>query len=201
MSGLQQKLSVKTDDQLLFYIDNIGKHTDEAVRLAYKELLDRGIELPENTSTRIAHELELKASQFRDQRKNHWTKNIVQDYDAPEYYSQRAIYVFSILFTVFFASFLLAENFKTAGKPKWPVLVFGFLYIGLNFVIAIFFRVGNAQTYIINAVGALIMCELFWKQYLGQDTKYRAKPVWKPAIIALIIFLPIMLTIIFNTRK
>jgi len=38
MGALREKLSKKTDDELLFYIDIIDKHIDGALRKAYQLL-------------------------------------------------------------------------------------------------------------------------------------------------------------------
>ena len=46
MSALQQLLSRKTDQELLFYVNNPNKHTLEAVRLAIAELQRRDVNLP-----------------------------------------------------------------------------------------------------------------------------------------------------------
>ena len=41
---------------------------------------------------------------------NSWTKNIVTDLDAPQFYSPRAIWGFSVFFTVIFGAVLLTSN-------------------------------------------------------------------------------------------
>jgi len=44
------------------------------------------------------------------------------------------------------------------------------------------------------------MYELFWGQSIGANTRYRAKPIWKPMIIAAAIFIPLIALIIYSYR-
>ena len=73
MSALQQLLSRKTDQELLFYVNNPNKHTLEAVRLAIAELQQRNVYL----STETLDEIEKHFAQIRRKGKyglNHWNK-------------------------------------------------------------------------------------------------------------------------------
>lgn len=197
MSALKQILSKKTDKELLFYINNIDKHTDEAVQLALVELQHRNVELPENTTQNIDQEINERAIKTANDNKNKWTENIVEDINAPEYYSQTAIYIFSILFSVIFGSILLAINCKNAGKKTWPVILFAILYIALFVFVMDYFHLKTFKfNYIINGVGVLIMYELFWNRYLGTATKYRVKSLWGPIIIGAILFILFLVGII-----
>jgi hypothetical protein len=58
MATLKQRLSEKTDKELLFYINNVDKHTEEAVQLALMELRSRSVVLPENIAEIISEEIE-----------------------------------------------------------------------------------------------------------------------------------------------
>lgn len=202
MSALKTKLNNKTDDQLLYYIEHVNKHSEEAVRLAYDILQERNVDLPPNTLERIEEELMLHKNEAKKGAINKWKRNVVDDPEAPEYYSQSAINVFSILFSVFFGSFMLAANCSDAGKKGWPVTLFGFLYTAIAIIVLskIDINIGFIGPYIINGLGVLIMYEMFWKPDIGVDTKYRAKPIWKPLIIAAVIFIPLLYLIIKYTR-
>ncbi|MGY0037529.1 hypothetical protein [Pedobacter sp. NJ-S-72] len=79
MSALQQVLSKKTDKELLFYINNIDKHTDEAVRLALAELQKRNVELSENIEQDIKGKINERVIQGLEGNKVVWTN------DAEEY--------------------------------------------------------------------------------------------------------------------
>lgn len=67
MPTLKQILSQKTDQQLMYYIYNPGKHTEEAINLALAELKSRSVELPENINQVI---IEKKATFEKQKKKN-----------------------------------------------------------------------------------------------------------------------------------
>lgn len=202
MSALKTKLNTKTDAQLVYYIEHVSKHTEDAVRCAFDILQDRNVELPLGTLERIEKEFVSQKEKEKKEATHHWRSNVVDDSEAPEYYSQSAIYVFSILFSVFFGSFMLAANCNFAGKRGWQVIIFGFLYtaIALISLSKIDFNIGLIVPFLVNSLGVWIMYEVFWKRDIGVEKKYRAKPIWKPLFIAAVIFTPIFYFIIKNTH-
>jgi hypothetical protein len=130
--------------------------------------------------------------------KNVWTKNIVKDPDAPELYSPRAIWGFSIFFTVIFGAVLLFVNLKNK-KAKWVVIGFGLLYTSLVIIIMNFIPQPNAGLSVgLNGGGGLLLTNLFWDKYVGRETKFRAKPIWKPLIISILITIPFALAFIYS---
>jgi hypothetical protein len=56
-------------------------------------------------------------------------------------------------------------------------------------------------TFGVNGIGGWIMTQFFWNKYIGEETKYRTKPIWKPLIISLVITIPFLLTIIFGGEE
>jgi uncharacterized membrane protein YhaH (DUF805 family) len=189
MSALQRKLAVKTDKELLYYLQNPEKHTQEAVEIALSELQKRNVEITSD----LINDIKTYKEQITIQKNsdsNSLTRNIVQDIDTPAIYSHRTIYTFSILCTVFFGAFLLAANLKDIGKPRWPIFLFAVLYTVLSIIILNHFSRNLSYTFIANSLGVVLMFEIFWKHYIGKETKYRVKPIWKPLVIALIIFIP-----------
>ena len=199
MSALKKNLSAKTDHELLFYVQNVGKHTEEAVRLALAELQNRNVTLPEGLALEVENQLAANKMKKEKEELPAWKQNVVLDPDASMYYSKTAIYIFSILFSVFFGSFMLAANCKDAGKPRWPVVLFGLLYSLFTLSISEYINLSGAYTYIIAAFGTLMMYEFFWGRYIGNDSKFRKKPIWKPLIIAAVIFIP-LLVLIYHGR-
>ncbi|ACU03272.1 hypothetical protein [Pedobacter heparinus] len=198
MSALNQKIIGKTDHELMFYINNVDKHTEEAVHLALAELKSRGIQLPETIDDDIQRQLDAKTVLEHQKNRNAWKSNVVENLEAPQYYSKNAIYVFSILFSTFFGSFMLASNCKDAGKPGWPVILFGLFYSVIAVAILNYFNANSPFTFIASGIGVLAMYELFWARHIGADTQYRAKPIWKPLIIAAIIFVPLTALMIYS---
>jgi len=192
MATLKEILSAKTDNQLKYYLDHVDKHTSEGVRAALAELKSRNVELPEGIDELIEEKIRLKESTSYDSLKG-WKKNVVKDVDAPEYYSQTAIYVFSILFSVLFGAVMMAINLKNAGKRwGWPIL-FGLIFtLGFIYLSEFIPNRTSGITLIVNALGVIIMYQLFWNKSIGKDTKYRAKPIWIPLIVAIILVIPLV---------
>lgn len=198
MSALKQKISAKTDNELMYYIKNVDKHTEEAVRLALAELKTRDAKLPEGIEDDIEEQLGAKTMIEHQKHINPWKRNVVANLDAPQYYSKNAIYAFSILFSTLFGSFMLASNCKDAGKPAWPVILFGLLYTVATVVVLDYYNANSSFTFIVSGAGVLLMYELFWTRYIGADTAYRSKPIWKPLIIAALIFIPLIGLMIYS---
>jgi len=129
---------------------------------------------------------------------NSWTKNIVTDLDAPLLYSPRAVWGFSIFFTVIFGAVLLSSNL-TDKKAKWIVIGFGIIYTSVViFIMNLLPQPNTGLTLGLNGGGALILTQLFWNKYVGKETKFRTKPIWKPLIISIIITIPFLLAIIYG---
>ncbi|MCX2449724.1 hypothetical protein OQX61_00455 [Pedobacter sp. PLR] len=200
MSALKKILSEKTNNELMFYVKNIDKHTEEAVGLALKELNNRNVQLPEGLIDNIEIQLEVKRKKEQNERVSGWDENVVVNLDTPQYYSKRAIYCFSILFSVFFGSFMLAANCKDANKPTWPVILYGILYNLLALVVADYINIGTSYVFLANGVGVLLMYELFWGRYIGISTKYRTKSIRKPFIIAAVVFSAYIILMIYEMR-
>ena len=36
-------------------------------------------------------------------------------------------------------------------------------------------------------LGGIILTQIFWKKFIGKDTKYRVHPIWTPLVICLVI--------------
>lgn len=129
---------------------------------------------------------------------NSWTKNIVSDLKAPSFYSPRTVWGFSVFFSVIFGAVLLASNLPDR-KAKWIVISFGILYTTTVGVIMNLLPQPNTGLILaLNGAGALILTKLFWDKYVGKETKFRTKPIWKPLIISIIITTPFLFAIIYG---
>jgi hypothetical protein len=119
---------------------------------------------------------------------NPWSKKVVSDENAPAYYSRTAIYFPSAIFSVLFGAILLAINLRKteAKKDAWKVIAFAILFMGLQLVL-ISLLPGprkDGVNILSNLIGAGLLDRFFWKKYIGEDTEYRAKPIWIPLIVA-----------------
>jgi len=199
----EKLMTGKSDEQLTNYLDNIEKFTEEAVMASIQELRKRGKQFSEEDLNEVKLKLEEKKKKENNEtlkmRTSSWTKNIVTDPEAPALYSQRAIWIFSVIFTVIFGAVLLSSNLKDKGNARWMVIAFGVLYTGLAVFILSSIHVTNSGLTIgINTAGAWIMNQFFWNKYVGAETKYRTKPIWVPLIVSIIITIPFLLALIYS---
>ncbi|WP_017732109.1 hypothetical protein [Nafulsella turpanensis] len=104
---------------------------------------------------------------------------------------------FSTFFTVIFGAVLLATNIGDR-KAKWVVIGFGILYTALAIIVINQLPQSSAITLAINAAGAVMLTEFFWKKYVGNKTRFRRKPIWKPLIISVLITIPFILAMIYG---
>jgi hypothetical protein len=196
MSALNRILSEKSDRELMFYINNLDKHTEEAVRVALEILKSRHVILPEDITETINNHFE---QQKEKPRVNLWNKNITTDSEALEFYSQKSIYIFSILFSVLFGSVMLAYNLRKVKKPFIWAILFGLTYSSLSVYFIEKYNGSLPMTFIANSLGAVVLYQLCWNRWIGKQTKYRAKSIWIPLIIALIIFIPLTILTILES--
>jgi len=195
MATLKEILLTKTDAQLKYYLEHVDKHTPDGVRAALAELKNRNVELPENIEEQTEEKIKLKESTHYDSLKG-W-KKITKDIDAPEYYSQTAIYMFSILFSVLFGAVMMAVNLKIAGKRWGTPILFGLAFtVGFIFLGQVFPNPSTGLSLIVNAVGVAILYQIFWNKHIGKNTQYRAKPIWIPLIIGILLIIPVLYFVI-----
>ena len=127
-------------------------------------------------------------------------QNVVKDEEAPAYFSQRAIWLFSGLFGVFFGSILMGINLNKTDTKKGILLVTGFGVVYTIFEIWPFntFELGTPLGVGVNFIGATVMQYFFWDKYIGADTLYRAKPVLIPSIVGVCILALFIVAIIYG---
>lgn len=202
-------LSKKSNQDLREYLNNFKKYTPETIEEVIREFKQRGQIIPEEDVSNYRQqlkeqadkrdEIESRDKEFWDNGKN-WEKNLTTDPNAPVFYSERVIYTFSTFLSVIFGSVLLAINCRSTEEKKgaWQVLLFGVCFTSLQILLLSQIPRNTMLTFIFSTIGALIMNNLFWKKYIGKDTKYRTKPIWKPLIVAIIIYVPLFLFLIFG---
>ena len=176
-------MSKKEISELAEVIKNKHSESEEKVEAALKELKIRGIET-ENYQEII--ETDKKEIQKPDE-------------NSPTLFSDKVIYIFSILFSVIFGGILFAINLKEVGQKRgiYTVIIFSVLYTTLSIYILNALKTGTGGTLIMGAIGALILNEFFWKKYIGKGIVYHKKSFVKPLIIALIIFIPLTILVIW----
>lgn len=200
----EKLMTNKSDEGLQNYLDNRSKYTPEAIEAAIAEMQKRGRAFSDEELASFRNEFQAKREVAEKEGKeffgNQWKKNVVKDENAPMYYSEKAIYIFSGLFSVIFGAVLLSINCRSTETKKgvWEVIAFGIIYTGLQIWLLSMIPRNTGLTIAFSGGGAFLMNHFFWKKYIGKDTKYRTKPIWKPLIIGIIICIPFLLAAIYG---
>jgi len=194
-------MSTKSEDGLMDYLTNFSKYTADSITAAVDELKRRGKNFTDEELNDIKSKIETRKKDEGDDDElfasNAWRKDVVTDPNAPLLYSKGAIRVFSIVFSVIFGAVLLSYNVGDTNK-KWIVIGFGIIYTSLTVLLLNLISSNIFWGYMLNTAGGLGLTTTFWNMYIGKDIKYRAKPIWIPLIISLIITIPIVLVVIYG---
>lgn len=186
------RASLKTDEQLHECINNREKLLPETVEAAVAELQFRGEVFDEDELRVIEEDMEARRqlaksepasySLFSSADKNRQ----IDDPEAPAYYSKKAIYAFSILFSVFFGSILMAINVgKTPSRNyAWLIILYGMAFTGATILVAESYNINSGVAIIAGILGAYPLNYFFWGKYIGHAALYRVKPIWIPLAIA-----------------
>ncbi|MDD4968970.1 MAG: hypothetical protein PHT07_06035 [Paludibacter sp.] len=108
-------------------------------------------------------------------------------------YSKRAVWGFSIFFTSIFGGVLLMQNLFALQKKKeaYQVLAFSVVYTALSiYILNLFATPNTGSTYLVNAIGGLVLSEFFFKRNIPDENILPKKKIWKALIISLIIMIP-----------
>lgn len=102
----------------------------------------------------------------------------------PELFNELTVYVFSILFSVVYGTFLIAYNRRKIGMDGWSVIAVGIVYTIVLIAVKNYYSLGFSYNFILNAVGAILIYQLFWKQRVSAHIKYPVKDIWIISAIA-----------------
>ncbi len=109
--------------------------------------------------------------------------------ELPKLFSKKVIFVFSVLMSVVFGCFLLADNLNQAGRKEhiFKIIAGGFLY---NILFAFLLRkiitdpnMLLISLQVVNIVGAYILVVPLWNKLLGDIEEYEKKSFIGPLII------------------
>ncbi|MNK09247.1 hypothetical protein D3C87_271990 [compost metagenome] len=201
--SILEKLS---DKELLRYTSEDTRSVPKAIEMAFDILKKRDYIFSETEIVRINQLIESKKKEEPDYSTlNKWDIDEDAEKATVSFYSQKAIWYFSILFGLFTGAILLAINLFALSKKKeaWATLLFGFGY-----TIALIFAYNEFKDYFdqsrftgvfLYGIGAAILQFGFWDQYL-KGIKYKKRSIIAPLIICLIVVGLIILRIIFFLR-
>ena len=200
--NLREVMNGKSEEGLTDYLDNFQKYTPEAIKFAVDELKRRGRNFNEEELKEIDVKIETRTKAESEEdtlfvSNNAWKQNVVTDQSAPLLYSKGAIRAFSLFFSTIFGAVLLSSNINDT-KRKWIVIGFGIIYTTVSIIILNLIPSNTFYVILLNTAGGLGLTSTFWDKFVGKETKYRAKPIWKPLIISIIILIPFLLSIIYG---
>lgn len=75
---------------------------------------------------------------------------------------------------------------------------FGIFYTATSIAILNLLPQKTFYALLFNTAGGFGLTSTFWDKYVRKEIKYRAKPIWKPLVISIIITIPFLLAIIYG---
>jgi len=191
----------KSEEGLIDYLNNFNKYTPEAITAAVDELKRRGRSFNDEELNEINIKIQNSTNAESEEdtlfASDSWKKSVVTDTNAPLLYSKGAIRAFSLLFSTIFGAVLLSSNINVT-KRKWIVIGFGIIYTIMTIIIVNLIPSNLIWVLFLNNAGGLGLATTFWDKYIGKEIKYRAKPIWKPLLITIIITTPFLLALIYD---
>ncbi|MDB5124699.1 MAG: hypothetical protein JWP94_2828 [Mucilaginibacter sp.] len=193
--NFNQRAALKSDEELHNCIDNRDKYLPESVEAAVAELQNRGVVFLDEELKVISEDMQARREIAESGTgifgifNTGWNNNMVEDPDAPVFFSKRAIFAFSVLFSVFFGSILLAINVsKTKNRGRAILVVlYGLGFTLLQGILLRSYPIDPIISLMSSIIGAYIMDNLFWNRFVGNSTLYRSRPIWVPLIIGIAI--------------
>ncbi|WP_405384119.1 hypothetical protein [Maribacter sp. LLG6340-A2] len=198
-----EKFQTKTNSELEYILENKEKYNEKAISASIHILTERNgkttkIETVEN-EIQIAKEKKI-VQQKKVAEETKKKSFLTVDPNAPELHSKKVIMLFSAIFSTIFGAVLLMYNMKQTdnSKGRIQVLIFGILYTVATIAIIDLLNIKTNLALIFNFAGAGILTEYFWNKFIGKEFKYRKRSWVKPAIISVLIVIPIFLAIIYG---
>lgn len=203
LPDFEQKMSENSDEVLLAYITNRTKYIPEVVALAIAELQKRGHVFAEKEFDMLQAELKdrIEKSEQEEAAQNlQLSTPTAKEPVLPEYYSENAIFGFSVFCSVLFGSILLAINLnKTESKQGViPVIGYGLLYTIVTSILLQGLGQNAILLLLINGAGGFTLNRFFWQRYIGKGTPYKVRSIKWPLIVTLVITVLLIIMIIYG---
>jgi hypothetical protein len=185
-----------SDEELKKRVENRQKYLPETTEASIAELQQRGHVFSEEELSIIEQDIKAQRDNAAIGSRgssalfnNQYKYNLVEDPDAPLLYSKRALYLFTVFCGALFGSIMLAINLSKIGSQKgafWAVL-FGIVFTTIQVIGLSYINAGSSMTIIFGIAAAYCIDYLLWPHLIGNSTFYRAKPIWIPLIIAVVL--------------
>ena len=132
-----------------------------------------------------------------------WKFNVVDNLEAPELYSRKAIYFFTVLCSVFFGGTLMFINLRKLKNKQGQIVVatYSILYGVITLAILNQFERNTILTLVVSMIGSFALYNFFWGKYIGIKTEYRPKSIWVPLVISLILLSIFTIAILTNIEE
>ena len=198
-----EKFQHKTDSELEYILENKKSYNEQAIAASIHILKERNGKTPELESVESEIKIEKEKKEIAREKtiEEHKKKNnITDDPNAPELHSKKVIMVFSGLFSTIFGAVLLMYNMKQTDNQtgRIQVLIFGILYTIITLVVVNSLNIGGNIALIFNIAGGGILTEYFWNKFIGKEFQHRKRSWIKPAIISVLITIPLILAAIYG---
>ena len=203
MNHFSKVMSSKTEAELKAVVADNHTFVEDARQAALWELEKRNVksgELVDVEQSLVQKNIDNSEKSKKPFFENKEKKYITDDPAAPEFYSKRAITIFSAIFSTIFGAVLLMSNFKSLGNKKGAlgVLIFGIIYTTLVIIVGNQLKSNINFGLVFNFLGAFVLTEIFWNKQIGKEQKYRKKKIWKALIISICISIPLLLAAIYG---
>jgi hypothetical protein len=183
-----------SDQELKERIENRPKYLPETIEASIAELHNRGVEFSDEELQVINEDLvaqreNASLSNNGNGFKSTYKNNIVEDLDAPFFYSRRALFFFSFGFGALFGSIMLAINLSKIKNRKgmfW-ILLFGVGFTILQAILMNYANPGSSPGALFGILSGFCIDYIFWPLLIGKSTMYRARPIWTPLIIGIVL--------------
>lgn len=187
------KMTAKTELELLEYFNNHQKYMPAAVLAAVAELQKRGRAFTEAELATLEPERQAVQQAAQAEAVEAEPEEEVFE-EAPQLYSPAAIVGFSIFFSLLFGAMLLVTNIRQLGNRKGAGVVIGFSIVYMVLEVILFEVTRNSGLSLgMNIIGAFILNYYFWPKYIGFQQPYEAKPIWRALLISFLIILPLVI--------
>jgi len=196
MENINEAMATRADKQLEDLIVKRSRYAIESVEAAIAELEKRGRIFSFAELRAIDLDLRQKKRELNTSPAESWypvPEALAEESAMPEYFAQSAIHLFSILFSTLFGAILMAVNFYKSGNIRavLQVIAFGIMYYIASLQLLPYIPnkqyIVVAYNLIVNVIGALILTQLFWRKYIGNETEFKPRPIGKLMLVSLFV--------------
>jgi hypothetical protein len=199
--------STLSTEELQDRIDNREKYLPETIEASVTELQNRGHVFTGEELQVIKEDLQAQHDNAGLQGSGGisgtYKNTIVEDPAAPLFYSRRAVFLFAVFMGALFGSIMFAINLakiKKYAEVVW-VLLFGVGFTILQYILISYANTGNSLGIFFGLISGYSLDYFFWERFIGRSVFYRARPVWVPLIIAILLGALIVWGMFYNKSQ